>query len=420
VAFRTSRGRRTLIVTTLLLSIALPAWCQEQASPPAGPAAPGRPAPDQRTQLPEFLWDSYLGLNVGVLGNPFSSAQLEPGYHARGVRTPHAAYGIALFGHSLDEHLAVQVTYIRPVKYVQYDGVNGGATSNSVWMTFATLTLKGRARLRPAFSLYGEAGVSLTNRRGFAIDDRTVVADAHFVSLAVGGGFEHHASRSWDIVGGVTWIPSDADTRQPHAVFASGGFRYKMSPMPEPRAAAAASSGFVFPLQLVSVGYSTHAFGYGTNRFFAGRVPIFWGGKINVHSGAAIHYQRNLFHTAKRFGFDAGGSVSRWQSAQNREGFVTLSIYPLFRFFLLRRDRADFYLSYSLAGPTLITRRVIDDRETGNHLFTFQDALGVGLYLGRRKQVVAGIKISHYSNGNLLGRNPGIAVPVTFELGYAF
>jgi lipid A 3-O-deacylase PagL len=402
------------------LTIGVPALAQQPTSVSPATAPSSAPAADQRTQLPEFLWDSYVGLNVGVLANPFSSQQLEPGYRAGAITTPHAAFGIALFGHDLDEHLAVQVTYLRPVKYVRYDNVNGSDTSNSVWMAFGTLTLKARTRVRPSLSVYGEAGISLTNRRGFFIGDRAVVADAHFLSAALGGGIEHQINKTWDLVGSVTWIPSHADTRQPHALFATGGFRYKMSPMTEHRAAEAAAAGFIFPHQLISLGYATHAFGYGTNRFFAGRVPIFWGGKINVSSGAAVHYQRNVFHTAKRFAFDFGGSISRWQSAQNRDSFATLSIYPLFRFFLVRRERADFYLSYSLAGPTLITRRVIDDRETGNHLVTFQDALGIGFYLGRRKQVVAGVKISHYSNGNLLGRNPGIAVPVTFELGYAF
>ena len=138
-----------------------------------------------------------------------------------------------------------------------------------------------------------------------------------------------------------------------------------------------------------------------------------------MDQGLAAHYDRNVFHTRKVFALDVGASASSWRSRDDRQRFATLSIYPLFRFIFLRTAPADVYLCYSLAGPTYISERILDGLDTGRH-FTFQDFIGAGAYLGRHRHVVAGIKINHYSNGNIFTTNAGIKVPVTFTAGYAF
>jgi hypothetical protein len=126
-----------------------------------------------------------------------------------------------------------------------------------------------------------------------------------------------------------------------------------------------------------------------------------------------------VFHTKKVFAFDLGASASYWNSNAKEEIFRTLSVYPLFRFFLARTEPADLYFSYSLAGPTYISRAVIDGRETGA-LFTFQDFMGVGAFLGKARRMNAEVGIKHYSNGNLFTTNASIKVPLTLTLGLAF
>jgi hypothetical protein len=111
--------------------------------------------------------------------------------------------------------------------------------------------------------------------------------------------------------------------------------------------------------------------------------------------------------------------VSTWRSKGNHDGFSTVSVYPLFRFTLLRTKPADFYVSYSLAGPTYISRLTLDDLDTGDH-FTFQDFMGVGVFLGKNRHLTASMKINHYSNGNIFTHNAGIKIPLTFGLGYVF
>ena len=52
--------------------------------------------------------------------------------------------------------------------------------------------------------------------------------------------------------------------------------------------------------------------------------------------------------------------------------------------------------------------------------FTFQDFMGFGVYLGPRRQFNVGVKINHYSNGNIFTENAGVKIPYTFNLGYTF
>jgi hypothetical protein len=72
-----------------------------------------------------------------------------------------------------------------------------------------------------------------------------------------------------------------------------------------------------------------------------------------------------------------------------------------------------------VAGPTYISKVLIDGEETGRH-FTFQDVMGIGIFAGEKKNINAGIRIAHYSNGNLFPQNNGVMIPLSFSLGYAF
>jgi len=86
----------------------------------------------------------------------------------------------------------------------------------------------------------------------------------------------------------------------------------------------------------------------------------------------------------------------------------------------VRTAGADVYVSYSLAGPTFVSKQQLDGQDIGTNRFTFRDAIGVGLNMGRMRNIVFTFQLSHFSNGNLLTVNPGLAVPVTFRIGYAF
>ena len=52
--------------------------------------------------------------------------------------------------------------------------------------------------------------------------------------------------------------------------------------------------------------------------------------------------------------------------------------------------------------------------------FTFRDFMGMGSYIGKDRKINAEINIGHFSNGNIYPDNPGVKIPLTFNLGWAF
>ena len=70
-----------------------------------------------------------------------------------------------------------------------------------------------------------------------------------------------------------------------------------------------------------------------------------------------------------------------------------------------------------MAGPTFISKTKVDNVPLGRK-FTFHDFMGIGVFAGKEKRVLGGIRIAHYSNGNLFPQNDGVKIPLTFNLGY--
>jgi hypothetical protein len=384
-------------------------------------AVPPRDLPareDKRTQYPAFLANSYFAVSLGSIHYGFSRRQLQPGFDAASVEVPHAAARVTLFGRQLNPFLAAQVTYTRPVLYVSYRNVNGDEARHRLLVHFGALTLKPQLPVGRRVTLYGEAGLGLTSRRAIMVGADAAVPAAHYASVLLAGGAEYHLGGAWDLAAGATYSPGSGRDRQPRTLLFSGGFRYNLRPIPAERAEMNRRSDAVFPRSVIQVEY-TAGVGYGVNDFVSRKVPIFWGGTVKVARGVAVHLQRNVFHTRRRFGLDLGASASLWRSRGDADRFAALSVYPLFRLTAVRARPADLYLFYSVAGPSYVSRRVIDGRDTGGG-FTFQDFMGLGAFLGKGRRVSAVLKINHYSNGNLLTDNAGIKVPLTLGLGLTF
>jgi hypothetical protein len=373
---------------------------------------------DPRAQFPALLRNSYFSVNVGAIDYAFSGAQLQTGFRVGSVTVPHTAARVALLGHEFTRYLSVQGTYMRPVHYVAYRDVNGDQSVHHVWMHFGGVTMKVRAPVAGRVSVFGEGGLGITSRSGFESGETPVVRDAHYAAAIAGGGIEYHLSPSWDVTAGTLYSPGRSRDAQPHTIFTSGGFRYTMRPLAPERIAANSSGGVIFPVNALQFEVST-AYGYGVNRFVSRRVPVFWFGNVNVDRGFAVHYTRNVFHSRRLFSLDVGTSASGWRSQAERNRFYTLSVYPLFRFTFLRTRPADLFAVYSLAGPTYISQTIVDGRDTGNH-FTFQDFMGAGVFVGQRRNVMLGVKINHYSNGNIFTENAGLKIPITVSAGVTF
>src|SRR5262249_30958305 len=119
------------------------------------------------------------------------------------------------------------------------------------------------------------------------------------------------------------------------------------------------------------------------------------------------------------FALDWGATVSTLKSRKNGERLYAAAVYPVLRIPIVRSKPAEFYFSYSAAGPAFISRTRIDNQAVGRS-FTFQDYMALGAYWGRKRRFAAEVRITHYSNGNLFPQNPGITVPLAFYLGSTF
>lgn len=380
-------------------------------------------AQDKRTQLPTFLFNTYFEVNVGYINYPFSEKQLNPGYTVESISVPHTAVRIILLGYSFNKYFSARISYMRPVLWVRYNTVNEVHGNRPVMMNIGGVTFKGQFPIHDNFIIYGEAGLGLITRCGFHDEknpEQMVVNDANYATYLLGAGLTYQINNNWGIVLSTVFSPEHHKSNQPSTMFFAGGVSYSITPLPDNKVNLNADSDYIFPHNMIQVGYTTNVFGYGVNDIFAeGAIPVFWGGCAEVQQGISIHYQRNVYHGREFFSLDWGVSFSYWISEKNKTGFWTLSLFPMIRFTILHFKPFDIYFNYSAAGPTFISKTEIDHLPTGPK-FTFQDFMGLGVYIGKNRKINTEVRIAHYSNGNIFPENEGVKIPLTFNLGYTF
>ena len=380
---------------------------------------------DKRAQLPKFLNNSYFEINIGSINYPFSKEHLEPGYTFESVHIPHTAVRLVLAGYEFNKYLAAQITYMRPVLWVKYkytaDGNPSAVTqTKTVWMNVGGLTIKPQLPLGKNFTLYGEGGLGIITRHGMEDVNGPVIKDANYATFLLGAGLKYHVNRNWGLILSSAYSPANKTVNQPYTSFFAAGFSYKLLPFSEKKLAKTAKYGYIFPKQMIQIGFSSNILGYGVNNFVSeGKIPVFWGGEAEVHHGLILSYERNVFHGSKVFSLDWGASAGVYQSNEKKDNFFTLSLFPVLRFTFLHTKPFDAYFYYSVAGPTFISKIVIDDHQTGAH-FTFQDNMGTGVFFGKTRKYNAEIKIGHYSNGNIYPHNEAVKIPLSLHLGYTF
>lgn len=375
----------------------------------------------KRIQYPTGLLNSNFGVSIGYIHYAFTSTQLEPGFAVSEIQIPPIGVRVNLIGHRFNKWLSGNIHYLRPVGWVKYKNVNGDNEEHSVWMNIAGLTLKTELPIAKKISWYGEAGLGVITRKGFKVNNIWAVKDAGYSTGFFETGLRYHINNKWDLLASTSYSPAHGKEKQPATYFYSTGFTYNMKRLPQKKLDENYKAGSFFPKNTIQIGISTNTFGYGVNNFVSGEspIPIFWGGEAELKNGIAFHYHRNIFHARKVFSFDWGISSSFWKSNKLGNSFFTLSIFPVLRFNIIHSKPADYYFYYSIAGPTYISKTIIDGQNTGRH-FTFQDLLGIGTFMGKQRKINAEIRIGHYSNGNIFPNNDGVKMPLTFCAGYSF
>ncbi len=373
-----------------------------------------------RGQYSPAMKNTFFGVNIGSINYPFSTRQLQPGNTVGSVKVPHTAVRLVLVGHEFNKNISAQITYMRPVKWVEYRNVNNTNQTLTVWMNVAGLTVAGKLPLSKKIALNTEAGLGLIMRRGFNMNNQAVVKSASYATGLFGATLQYKLNHKWDLQLGTTYSPANDKELQPATVFHSAGFHYTLRELTPERVDLVKKAGYHFPKQIFSVAYASNALGYGANNFVSkGVVPIFWGGEVRARHGLLLNYQHNLFHSRKVFSLDWGLQAGFWKTDRDGTNFFTLSAYPMMRFHTIRSKKTDFYLEYSVAGPSFISKTKMDGLDTGEK-FTFYDQMGLGVFTGKNKNLNLGLRIAHFSNGNLFPNNDGVMVPLTFSLGYSF
>lgn len=373
-----------------------------------------------RGQYSPAMKNTFFGVNIGSINYPFSTRQLQPGNTVGSVKVPHTAVRLVLAGHEFNKNLSAQITYMRPVKWVEYRNVNNTNQTLTVWMNVAGLTVAGKLPLSKKLTLYTEAGLGLIMRRGFNMNNQPVVKSASYATGLFGANLQYKFNHKWDFQIGTTYSPANDAELQPATTFHSAGFHYTLRELTQERVDLVKKAGYHFPKQIFSVAYASNAIGYGVNNFVSkGVIPIFWGGEVRARHGLLLNYQHNLFHSRKVFSLDWGLQAGFWKTDRDGTNFFTLSAYPMMRFHTIRSKKTDFYLEYSVAGPSFISKVKMDGLDTGEK-FTFYDQMGMGIFTGKDKNLNLGLRIAHFSNGNLFPNNDGVMVPLTFSLGYSF
>ncbi|HQW44763.1 MAG TPA: acyloxyacyl hydrolase [Chitinophagaceae bacterium] len=397
--------KKKALVILLLMIVLLP--CLSVTAQPG----------EKRIQYPWGLKNSYFGLHMGYINYPFSAAQLEPGFVVESITVPHMAPRLILFGHQFNKYVSAQISYMRPVDWVTYKNINGDQSSHSVWMNVGGLTIATHFPLTKKLTVFGEAGLGVITRKGFEIDYKPVIKNATYATGLFGGALQYHLNKRWELQLSTAWSPANKKEKQPQITFYSAGFNYHLKELSKEKTTNNIRSGYYFAKHFIQASYTTNAPGYGVNDLFSKTLPLFWGGAAHLKEGFSVNYQRNVFHARKVFSLDWGAGMGFWRSRNNNDKFLTLSLYPVLRFTAFRSPKTDLFFEYTVAGPTYISKTLIDNETTGKK-FTFYDAMGIGMFTGKKKNLNAGLRIAHFSNGNIFSENNGVKVPLTFSLGY--
>jgi len=388
-------------------------------------------AQDERSQIPKIMQKSYFEVNLGSINYPFSALQLESNYSLESVTIPHIAPRLVLWGYNINEYLAAQITYMRPVLWVRYHyKINGDdeIRMRSVWTNVGGFTLKAGLPLSDKFSVYGEGGLGIITRKGF-LDPygNTVVKNANYPTWLWGAGVKYHINKKWALQLVGNYSPPAEKFNQPYTSFVGTGFAYTFIPYTEKHIERTKKEGVIHPKQWLQIGYTSNILGYGVNDFFANNYfPVFWGGMAHVRQGLSLNYQRNVFHSAKLFALDWGVNAAVWQTTGmngnnnfGRQNFFTFSVFPVFRLNYLHTSKFYAYFYYTVAAPTFISEKFIDGFNTGEK-FTFMDNMGTGIFFGEKRNLNLELKIGHYSNGNIYPNNDAVKIPLSLQIGHTF
>ncbi len=369
--------------------------------------APMPPVADPATKMPAIFDGSWIGLSAGAKKTYFTNSDLTPGYAPSSIKNTITALRVTI-GHYFNPYIAMSINLMRGAHSNKF--IYPGVTTSVAESLFA-LTLRPTWPLNDTLSLFGEGGVGFISRKGYRINGVDVVSNDDILTAVFGVGFYYNLPYNMFLDLETEYTTPNKAKKQPSIFYVGLGFNYLLKAT---HSHLQPGKQYWFPKSTLQLNYvNQDLFYWDVARYFTPPkgLPIFFDGHIKVGKGIALTYEKTFFHTFKYFSIEWGWSTSQWQSRMSKQNFYTLSLFPEIKIWMLRSPSFDLFFTYSLAGPTYISKRFIDGSDSGSH-FTFQDFLGIGAFLGQSKTVAINFKIIHYSNGNSLPSNPGVCVPV--------
>lgn len=359
----------------------------------------------------------YLNANFGMISYNYNEDLLLGGYTVESITEKRSFAGRFAVGYHLKNNWDIQFSVLRPGEWTHFNNVSYDKSYRTVWTNIWAFTGKKNFNALGKHNFYLEAGISNVARKGITIGSEAIVADAHYVYPLFGAGFNYRISDKFEVTINTTYSPPKSAINQPSTTLLAGGIIYSLKEPDQEVIQRNTTSPYYFPTQIIQLGYTTDFMGFGINRQFSEKIPMFWLGDVFVENGVFLAYQRNIFHTYKNFSFDIGASFANY-TTRDGDSFHSLAVFPVVRWWFLRTKPVDLYFNYSLIGPAYLSQTILDTIDTGEQA-TFQDFMGIGFLLGEKRNINLDLKIAHYSNGNIFNENAGVAIPLTISFGYA-
>lgn len=377
---------------------------------------------DSGHELQQALSNTYYGAQFGVSHARYTSRMLVNSAPNPLITGNLGVSAHIYIGYQFDRYWASElgVIYFYKPEVRDYLEYSGDGSKTYIKNNLVGLYLRGTVPVSRNFNLYGKAGVGYVSRNSIIGVPGDILKLGPFFSFLFAGGMSYQIYSQLYLDASVFFAPPNARYQLPWSTFYGVGLYYLIG-KPKGRMKRVAQASQRWRCYSVDVGYYNRGFFhlYVNQWVTYPYLPIFWKGYTYAKSGAQILFDQLFFHTQRVFGFYWGVSVSRWRSLIQRKSFYAVSIFPELKLWFLRRRSVQLYFMYSAAGPSYISRWIIDDQSIAGH-FTFQDFLGLGMTLGQRHAFDVAFKIIHYSNGGTLPSNPGTDVPVVLSMGYTF
>jgi len=95
-----------------------------------------------------------------------------------------------------------------------------------------------------------------------------------------------------------------------------------------------------------------------------------------------------------------------------------ISAAPVLRFYFKKSQYFSPFIEASI-GPSYLSKTQFATQKLGIH-YAFQDEIGLGTGVGKKRKLYFTLSALHYSNGSMAKMNAGITVPLVLNIGYKF